>query len=179
MSASATFVVFAAEEGNGFLLAHDKAEVAWSALASVIVIAFLWWKAGPFAKKALTDRTDKIARDIDDAGRTRADATSKLADVQGRIASAEDERQRILVEARQTAEFLRQQIVARAAAEADAIKVRAAADIESSKGQATADLRAEVAALAVGAAEAIIARNLDPATQAELIEGFIEQVGAS
>jgi F-type H+-transporting ATPase subunit b len=176
---TASFLVVFAEEGNGFLLAHDKAEVAWSALASVIVIAFLWWKAGPFATKALTDRTEKIAKDIDDAGKTRADAQGKLGSVQERIASAEDERQRILVEARQTAEALRQQIVARATTEAEAAKIRATADIEASKHQAIADLRAEVAALALGAAEAIIARNLDPATQADLVENFIEQVGAS
>ena len=40
--------------------------------------------------------------------------SAKLGDVQHRIANAENERQRILVEARQTAEALKAQIVARA-----------------------------------------------------------------
>ncbi len=55
---------------------------------------------------------------------------------------------------------------------------RAAADIESSKAQAVADLRSEVARLAIGAAEVVVQRNLDPATQTQLVENYIEQVGS-
>jgi len=157
---------------------HDVKEVIITSLASIIVFALLWWKAGPAAKKAMGARTEKIAAELDDAARAKADAEARVDDVQGRIANAEDERQRILVEARQTAEALKQQILSRAADEAVAIKNRAAADIESSKTQVIADLQAEVATLALGAAEAVIARNLDEATQAQLIDGYINQVGA-
>ena len=72
----------------------------------------------------------------------------------------------------------RPQIVARADEDAEGIKARAVADIESSKQQAIADLQAEVATLAIGAAEAVIAQNLDAGTQAELIDSYIDQVGA-
>jgi F-type H+-transporting ATPase subunit b len=174
--------VFAAGAGNNFLTGdlsdtHTLLELVFTGLASIIVFALLWWKAMPFAKKALAGRTARIARELEDAGKTRTDAEGRLGDVQERIANAEDERQRILVEARQTAEALKQQIVARAGQEAEALKVRAASDIESAKQQAIADLQDEVATLVLGAAEAVIARNLDPATQAELIDGYIDQVG--
>lgn len=175
------FLVFASEagEGNGFLLSHDIQEVAWSGLASLIIFGLLYWKGAGPAKAMLQARTQRIATEVEDAERVRNDAEGRLGDVNHRIANATDERQRILVEARQTAEALKQQIVARAEAEAEAIKTRAAADIESSKAQAIADLRAEVAELALGAAEAVVARNLDPGTQSELIDGYIEQVGAA
>jgi F-type H+-transporting ATPase subunit b len=165
--------------GNGFLLGHDLAEVLWSAAASIIMFAFLWWKVAPPARAALAARTDRIAAELSEAEQTARDGQARLDEVTGRIASAEDERQRILVEARQTAEALKQQIVARAEAEAEALLTRAAGDIESSKHQAIADLHAEIAGLALGAAGAVVARNLDPDTQNELIDGYIEQVSAA
>jgi F-type H+-transporting ATPase subunit b len=171
-------LVLAAEEANSFFLPHDLAEAAWSGLASLIIFGLLWWKAGPALTAMARGRTQKIETEITDAERVRTDAEGRLGDVNHRIANAGDERQRILVEARQTAEALKQQIQARAEAEAEALKVRAAADIESSKTQAISDLQAEVATLALRAAEAVVVRNLDASTQSELIDGYIEQVGA-
>jgi F0F1-type ATP synthase membrane subunit b/b' len=40
------------------------------------------------------------------------------------------------------------------------------------------ELRSEVAQLAIGAAEAVVRRNLDPATQTQLVEDYINQVAA-
>jgi F-type H+-transporting ATPase subunit b len=156
----------------------EAKELIWAALAFFIVAGLLWWKALPPAKQAMKDRTERIAKEIDDAAKASADAGARLTDVQTRIANAENERQRILVEARQTAEALKAQIIARAADDAEGIKTRAVGDIESSKQQAIADLQAEVAALALGAAEAVIAKNLDAGTQAGLIDSYIDQVGA-
>jgi F-type H+-transporting ATPase subunit b len=171
-------LVLAAEE-NSFFLPADLAEAAWSGAASLIIFGLLWWKAVPPLKAMAQGRTQKIETEITDAERVRSDAEGRLGDVNHRIANAADERQRILVEARQTAEALKQQIQARAAAEAEALKARAAADIESAKTQAIADLQAEVATLALRAAEAVVVRNLDASTQSELIDGYIEQVGAT
>lgn len=176
------FLLFASEAAagheNGFWIGKLD-EVVVAGIASIIIFALLYWKGAGPAKKMLSDRSERIAKEIEDAEKAHTDAQSKLDDVQNRIANAENERQRILVEARQTAEALKTQIVARADDEAEALKVRAAADIESSKAQAIADLQAEVGTLALGAAEAVIAANLDPATQSQLIDSYIDQVGAA
>ena len=169
-----------AAEGHGpnHPIWPELKELYWAAAAFLIVASLLWWKALPPAKAALKARTDRIAKEIDDAAKASTDADARLNDVQTRIANAENERQRILVEARQTAEALKAQIVARADADAESIKTRAVTDIESSKQQAISDLQAEVATLAIGAAEAVIAQNLDAGTQAGLIDRYIDQVGA-
>jgi F-type H+-transporting ATPase subunit b len=158
---------------------HSLSEVIVTGLASIVVFALLWWKGMPYARAALAKRSDRIAAQLADAENARNEGERRLTEVRQRIASAEDERQRILVEARQTAEALKQQILTRARDEAEATKTRAAADTESSKRQAIADLQTEVAELALGAAEAIVARALDADTQSDLIDGYIEQVGAS
>ena len=59
------------------------------------------------------------------------------------------------------------------------IRQRAEADVESSKQQALADVRAEVASLALGAAERVVERSLDRDTQLQLIENYINSVGAT
>lgn len=58
------------------------------------------------------------------------------------------------------------------------LRTRGASDVEAAKSQATSDLQSEIGLLAVGAAEAVVANNLDAATQAELIETYITRVGA-
>jgi F-type H+-transporting ATPase subunit b len=157
---------------------HSLSEVIVTSLASIIVFALAWWKGLPLARKALAARTARIAAEIEEAAKGRATAEAHLAEVQGRVERAGEEHERILVEARETAEALKAQIIARAGEEAEAVLARGAADIEASKRQVIADLQAEVAELAIGAAAAIVARNLDPDTQNELIDGYIEQLGA-
>lgn len=173
-----TILIIASTE-NGPILPHDTGEIFWGALAFVSVVSLLVWKAGPAVKDAWNTRIDGLERELSAAAAARSDGESALADVQGRIANAEHERQRILAEARQTAEALEAQLVAKAEQDAADLKTRATADVESAKTQVLGDLRAEVAQLALGAAEAVVAANLDDATHAELIESYITKVGAS
>ena len=49
---------------------------------------------------------------------------------------------------------------------------------EAAKAQATADLRGELAQLTVGAASAVVNKNLDAAAQTQLIEDYINSVGS-
>jgi len=175
------FIIFAAEEGatNSAILPHDLREVFWGALAFLIIVFLLWWKAGSPIANAWNARIDRLAGELDTAATQRAEAEAALAEVQARIADAENERQRILAESRSTAAALKAQLVAKAEQDAADMKSRSVADIESSKSQVSADLRADVAQLALGAAEAVVVANLDADTQHDLIEGYITKVGAS
>jgi F-type H+-transporting ATPase subunit b len=165
-------------EENGFLLSSDINEVIWGSIAFFIVLGLLIKFAGPAIKNGLSSRTERLAKELDDSAAAKAEAQTKLADVQHRIADAGNERQRILGEAAQTAASLKAQLQAKADQDAAELVARATADVEASKSQALADLQAEAAELALGAAEAVVSRNLDAATHADLIESYITQVGA-
>jgi len=171
-------LLLAAEGKNGFILPHDLNEIIWGTIAFLIVLGLLIKFAGPAIKNGLGSRTERLAKELDDAAAAKAEAQTKLADVQHRIADAGNERQRILDEAATTAASLKSQLQAKADADAAELVARATADVEASKGQALADLQADAASLALGAAEAVVNRNLDAATQTDLIETYIRQVGA-
>lgn len=173
-------LIIAAAEDAGFidkLLPHDKTEVWWGSASFFIVVGLIVWKAGPAIKGAWNGRIERIEGEIAAATSARAEAEAAVADVQERIGNVDVERQRILAEAHQTANALKAQLVAKAEQDAADLQARAAADVESAKSQVLADLRAEVAQLALGAAEAVVASNLDAGTQHELIEAYISKVG--
>jgi len=81
-------------------------------------------------------------------------------------------------EARQTADAMRQDLMRRAEEEAAAVRQRAEDDIRASTDRALADLQARVATLSIELAEKVVERNLDHDTQMQLIENYINEVGA-
>ncbi len=173
--------VLAAEEHhpNKWLLPGDINEVIWGTLAFLVVFALFVWKGLPALKKAMQARSSRIGAEIAAAEQGRAAADAELASVKSSLANADDEAQRIVDEAKKRAATVKSDLMTRAEAEVEAARARARVEIEASKGQALADLRAEVATRSMVAAEAVVRSNLDPSTQSDLIDRYIEQVGGS
>ena len=161
---------------NGFFVG-DWNEWAWSTVAFLIVAGLLVRLAGPAAKKAFQARTSRIENELNAAEASRAEAEAASRRVADAVSGAEAEASRIVAEAEQAAQAMAAQLRQRADEDAADLRARARADIESSKTQAIADLQAEVSQLALGAAESVVRRNLDPETQAALVENYINQVG--
>jgi F-type H+-transporting ATPase subunit b len=124
-------------------------------------------------------RTERIRNDLDSAEALKAEADTVLADYRSQLAEAKTESSRIIEEARQQADAMKRELAARAEADIAEMRQKAAADIEAAKVQAIADLRGEVTALAIGAAEQVIERNLDNAANQALVESYIDRVGAA
>jgi F-type H+-transporting ATPase subunit b len=154
-------------------------EIIWGAVGFFIVFGFLYWKGKPAIKKTMNDRTEKIRSEIDGAEAAKVEADKVLAEYHSQLADARNESARILEEARQDADAVKAERIAGIDTEIAEMRARAAAEIESSKAQALADLRGEITALALGAAERVVERNLDDATNRALIDSYIDSVGAS
>ncbi|HEY8547032.1 MAG TPA: hypothetical protein VIL36_18360, partial [Acidimicrobiales bacterium] len=89
---------------------------------------------------------------------------------------AKAEAGRIIEESRQAADQIKRDQEARLQEELAELRARAVADIDAAKAQAMSDLRGEVAKLAIGAAETIVQRNLDEATQTQLVDEYINSI---
>src|SRR3954454_8493993 len=154
-------------------------EIIWGGLAFLILLFVLWKFALPPVRKTMEARTEGIRNDLMQAEAAGVEAEGVLARYQAQVAESRAEAQRIIEESRQAADALRVDLERRAQADIAEIRQRAEADVESSKQQALADVRAEVASLALGAAERVVERSLDRDTQLQLIENYINSVGAT
>ena len=83
---------------------------------------------------------------------------------------------RIIEDARATAEQLRRDIQAKAEEEAGATVVRAQEEIHAERDRAFQELRDQVAQIAVDLAGRVVNEELDPAAHERLIDEYIEQV---
>ena len=172
-------MLFAAEGPNKFFLPADINEFYWGSIAFLVVLFFFVTKGLPLIKKAMAARSENIAADISAAEAARSDAEANVAELSANLGNAEEESAAIVEQANADAAKLKADLMARAEADVAAAKERAAAEIEATKGQALADLRAEAAARAAAAAEAVVGANLDASTQNDLVEAYISQVGGA
>lgn len=154
-------------------------ELVWGTISFVVLFLLMWKLAFPAIKGGMNARTERIRSDLDAAENAKTEADGVLQGYKAQLADAKSEAARIIEEARQAADALKKDQEARLQTELAEARARAAADIEAAKLQATADLRGELATLAVGAASAVVNKNLDPAAQTQLIEDYINQVGDS
>jgi len=154
-------------------------EIIWGGSAFLILFVLMVKKGFPAVRGAMDARAEKIRSDLDAAEQARLDAQSVQSDYEARLADAKAEASRLIDEARVAADHLKGDLAARAETDIAEMRERAAADIESSRAQAIADLRAEVAGIALGAAERVVQSSLDADVQGRLIDAYIDEVAGT
>jgi F-type H+-transporting ATPase subunit b len=115
---------------------------------------------------------DQIAEDRRAMERTRADYEQRLANI---AEEARAESARHMHQAQEEAVAL----LTKAREEATTYRDRALAEIDQERKKAVVQIRSEMADLAVAAAGKILEREINPTVHRELINDFIEQVGAA
>ena len=159
-------------------LLPETNEIIWGAVGFIVVFFFVWKYGLPQMRTAMNNRTEKIRGDLQAAEDQRTQADALLTDYRAQLNDAKAEAGRIIEEARQAADQIKRDQEARLQDELAELRTRAVADIDTAKAAAMQDLRGEVAALAIGAAETVVQRNLDSTTQTQLVEDYINQVAA-
>jgi F-type H+-transporting ATPase subunit b len=154
-------------------------EIIWGSISFVILFIVMWRFAMPPVRKMMEAREDKIRGDLERAEEAKGEAEGVLDDYRAQLADARNEASRILEEARQAADQMRRDLIARAEADAAEQRARAQEDIRLASERAMADLRNRVADLSIELAETIVKRNLDRDTQLQLIENYINEVGST
>ncbi len=157
----------------------ETAEILWGGAAFAIVLFGLIKFGFPMLKQGLADRSDKIRADLEAAEQAKAAADKEAADYRSQLGDARGEAGQIIDEARQAADQVRKDLITRAEADAVAIRTKAADDAAAASERALADVQAQVSDLSIELAERIVRQNLDRATQLQLIENYINEVGGT
>jgi F-type H+-transporting ATPase subunit b len=153
-------------------------ELVWGTFSFVILFAALYFFAFPGIKKSIAARSEKIRDNLGASEKAKTDAQSILDEYQRQLADAKGESNRIIEEARQAAESLRRDLLAKAEADAAEVRTRATADIDAAKDRAMAELRSQLTELTIDLAERVVKRNLDRTSNAQLVDEYIASIGA-
>jgi F-type H+-transporting ATPase subunit b len=170
-------------DDQGYHTEHWLFAPTWETIiastASIIVFGLLYKFASPTVKKAFSDRTSDIQKDLDDSAAAKAAAEAEAVRIREAKGDIDAERSRLYAEADAQAEALLADGRARLDTEMAELEARADADIRAAADRSADELRAEIARYSSDAVDRIAQDTLDDGTQQELIESFISQVGAS
>src|SRR5919106_6713220 len=150
-------------------------------IAFLILFFFTWKWVLPRFRQVLEERREKIQGEMEQAEATRSEADKILQEYRSQLAGAREESNRIIEEARATADQLRRDLQAKAEEEAQATVARAQDEIGAQRERAFQELREQIGVIAVDLAGRVVGQSLDERAHQRLIDEFIDEVatGAS
>jgi F-type H+-transporting ATPase subunit b len=160
------------------LLTPEPGLIVWTIVTFVLLLAILWKFAWNPILGALEARELAIKKTIDDAERLQAEAAALLEEHRAQLAQARAEGNRLLDEARQVGEKMKADILEKARSEAERVVERAHRQLELETEQAIQTIRAEMADLALRAAEKVLERSLTGDDHRRLAEEAIAEIAA-
>ncbi len=161
------------------MLELDPGMMIWTWITFFIVITILYKVALKPMLAAIQNREKAIHDDLQKAASQREDAEKLLAEHKKMMADAETEAQKILKLNQELAEKSKQEILESARANSAQLIEKAKKEIDQQKESAIASLKAEVADMAIGAAEKILVQSLDKEKQKKLVDDYIESMPKS
>ncbi len=158
------------------MLELDPGMMIWTWITFAIVMVILSKTALKPILQAIESRELSVKENLENAERQRLEAQALLEKHNQLLSEAENQGQKIIKENQLLAEKLRQEILERSRAESAILLEKTTREIEALKESALAELRAEVADLAIGAAEKILLENLDEARQKTVVDAYLQSL---
>ena len=153
----------------------------WTALFILLNTLTIFFVAKKFllkpVMKIITDRQQEIDNMYADAGAAKEQAQQLQESYQQKLSAAQETSDRIVKEAVARGQSREEQIIRDANAQAAAIMDKASRDIAQEKKKAINDAKNEISDLAMAIAGKVVERELKQADQADLIDGFIRELG--
>jgi F-type H+-transporting ATPase subunit b len=165
---------------NGGKKINDPDEIKGdSTVATFVIFLLLLAVLTKFAWKPIAHGLEAREKGIEDKieqARVAAEkATEQLREYEARLASATQEAQQIVGEARKTAETAKEKILGEAQALAQREREKAVADITTAKNQALREIAEKSVDTAIGLARNIIRREVRPGDHEQLIQDALKQ----
>lgn len=145
----------------------------WVLIAAIIFVALVWKPAGRALGGMLDARANRIAAELEEAHRLRAEAEALLAEYQQKQREAQGDAQAIVAHAKEEAELLAAQ-AQRDLQQTLERRTRLAEErIEQAEAKAVDEIRATAVDVAIAAAREVIAASLDDTRRAALVDAAI------
>jgi len=145
----------------------------WVLIAAIIFVALAWKPAGRALGGMLDARANRIAAELEEAHRLRAEAEALLAEYQQKQREAQGDAQAIVAHAKEEAELLAAQ-AQRDLQQTLERRTRLAEErIEQAEAKAVDEIRATAVDVAIAAAREVIAASLDDTRRAALVDAAI------
>ena len=143
----------------------------------VLMLAILiYFVAKPF-KKGMAARREGIAKALQEAETTRQQAEAKFAEYDAKLSKAAGEIEQIYAAIRQEGEQERERILANAREMAAKIQQEAEKSAATAVAKARLELRQEASRLAVTLAEELLKKDFTKADHVRLVEEYMQKVG--
>src|ERR1700675_2600562 len=153
-------------------------ELVFGAVAFGIIYVLMAKFVIPRMNTLLEERREKIQGEMEKAEASRVAADDELAKYKDQLAGARDEGNRIIEDARRTADQLRVDLQGKAEQESQAIVARAQEEIRAERDRVFQELRTQVGEIAVELAGKVVGQSLDKSSHERLIDEYIDQVAS-
>lgn len=163
-------------EGPVNLLSPNWGLMLWTVLIFIVLFLVLAKFAFPPILGAVEARERALQDAIDQAKADREEAAALLAKHRAELEGARAEAQKLIADGRAAGERVRNEILEQTRAQQQELLERAQREIAAERDRAILELRREAVDLALAGAGKVIQRNLDDATNRELIENFLATV---
>jgi F-type H+-transporting ATPase subunit b len=149
----------------------------WVAIAFLaFVVILLWFRVPRMITKALDERAQAIAKELDEARRLREEAQALLADYQRKHRNVGSEADSIVEVARREAEALARETRAGLKEQLERRTRMAEEKIARAESQAVDEVRASAIDMAVAAAEKILREKMAESGAAALVDQSIRDL---
>lgn len=168
-----------AEEGGPVnLLSPSGGLMFWTLLIFVGLMLVLSRYAFKPLLAAVEAREAALEETIARAKADRDAAAALLAEQQAALAKSRAEAQQMIAEGRTAGERLKADLLEQGKAQQADLLERARRELSNEKDRAIAELRKEAVELAIKGASRVIEKNLDDASNRQLVEGYLATVGS-
>jgi F-type H+-transporting ATPase subunit b len=172
----ATFLLAAEEVSDKKDIYPKLSELIIGALAFAVLFFFLSKWAMPRINGILEERRKRIQGDLEKAEQAKTEAENLLSDYREQLAGAREDANRIIEEARRTAEGMRKDLMAKAEQEYQGIVGRAQEEIRAERDRVFQELKTQVGELSLALAGRVVGETLDKTRQLRLVDDYIKEL---
>ncbi|HEU4630606.1 MAG TPA: F0F1 ATP synthase subunit B [Gemmatimonadaceae bacterium] len=158
------------------LLSPSYGLMFWTLIIFVLLLAVLTKFAFPPIIAAVEERERKLQEALDSARADREAAAATLAEQRALLETARTQAQQLIADGRAAGEKMRTELLEQTRRQQQEMLERARHEIEAERDRAIAELRREAVDLAIAGASKVIEKNLDDASNRQLIDSFLATI---